>query len=162
MRIASHGVALYAFASLLGACSGEFDNRACTEIGCENGLTVHVTPAARWPHGAYRFVVEADGMSVTCSGSLPLSDCATRALACDREGVVTITESGCALPPNEHALGDLHLPGAPASVTVEIFRDEGTIARETFAPTYRTIQPNGPGCEPTCTQARVDLTLSFE
>ncbi len=100
-------------------------------------------------------------MSVTCSGSLPLPDCSTRALSCDREGVVTITESGCALPPNEHALGDLHLSGAPASVTVEIFRDESTIARETFTPTYQTVQPNGPGCEPTCTQAQVDLALGF-
>src|SRR5688500_14606835 len=99
------------FATISTACAGA-QPQACTEIGCSDGLFVRVTPGAPWPHGAYRFVVEADGVTTTCTGALPLADCSTRAITCDREGV-SITESGCALPPSEHAFGDLQLPGTP-------------------------------------------------
>lgn len=151
-------------AALLTACAGATpgEGHACTEIGCADGLFVHITPAAPWPPGEYRFVVETDGVTTTCTGSLPLPPCETRAITCDREGVVAIGESGCALPPSAHGLGDLTLPSTPEQITVEVQHEGRTLARETFAPRYQTSQPNGPGCPPICTNASVDLALDFE
>lgn len=156
--------ALTTITVLLTACAGAppGDGRACTEIGCADGLFVRVTPGAPWPSGEYRFIVEAGGVTTTCTGSLPLPACETRAITCDREGVVSIAESGCALPPSAHAFGDLDLPATPEQLTVEVQHEGRTVARETFTPAYQTSQPNGPGCPPICTNASVDLALDFE
>lgn len=148
-------------ATTLTSCGGALPEHACTEIGCSDGLVVRVTPAAPWPQGAYRFVVEADGVTTTCTGTLPLGGCATRAITCDREGV-SITESGCALPPSAHGFGDVVLPGTPASIRIQVQRDGETVGEQTFTPAYQTSQPNGPGCPPICTNASVELTLSLE
>src|SRR5690606_6653103 len=115
-----------------------------------------------WPAGDYRFVVDVEGTTTTCSGRLPLPPCETPAITCDREGVVQITESGCALPAEQHAFGDLRFfQGAPTSVRVEIYHQDRAVAQQSFTPTYRTVQPNGPGCEPICEQASVELPLDF-
>ena len=150
--------------TLLTSCAGATPgpDRGCTEIGCTDGLVVRVTPAAPWPAGEYRFVVEADGVTTTCTGWLPLPPCETRAITCDREGVVSIAESGCALPSSAHGFGDLVLPATPEEITVEVQHEGRTLARETFTPAYQTSQPNGPGCEPICTNASVDLALELE
>lgn len=151
------------FTLLLTACAGvRTGSFACTEIGCADGLSVQVTPAAPWPPGSYRFLFEVDGEALTCTGALPLPECGTPAITCDREGIVMITESGCALPPSQHGFGDVHFPGGPETVTVEVQRDGRALARQTFTPTYHTVQPNGPGCEPICTQASEALALNVE
>lgn len=148
------------FVTVSTACAGA-QPQACTEIGCSDGLVVRGTPGPPWPQGVYRFVVEADGITTTCTGALPLADCSTRAITCDREGV-SITESGCALPPSEHGFGDLQLPGTPESISVTVQLGDRTVGQQTFRPTYQTSQPNGPGCEPICTNGSVTLALSFE
>jgi hypothetical protein len=130
----------------------------CTEIGCHDGLVVTVSPARAWPHGAYRFIIEADGREITCSGSLPLPECSTRAITCDGDGVV-IGESGCALSPTEHAFSDIVFSTNPETVTISIERDDEIIATQTWTPVYQTVQPNGPDCPPTCTNAAVSLDL---
>ncbi len=151
------------FALLAITCGGSgFGGQSCTEIGCSDGLTVVVPSDAEWPAGDYRFVVDVEGTTTTCSGSLPLPPCETRAITCDREGVVQITESGCALSAEQHAFGELHfLQGTPSSVRVEIYHQDRAVAQQSFTPTYQTVQPNGPGCGPICEQASVELPLDF-
>lgn len=153
-----------ALALVLVACGGvdAAGGHACTAIGCQDGLTVEVAPEAPWPPGDYRFVVDADGATTTCTGSLPLPECQSRAITCDDEGVVMISESGCALPPSQHGFGDLHFDGMPASLTVEVFHQQRSVGRASFTPTYQTVQPNGPECEPTCRNAYVRMALRFE
>ena len=136
-------------------------NGACTAIGCHDGLVVSVTPTSSWPHGEYRFTIEADGKTTTCTGRLPLPDCDTRALTCDDDDV-SIGESGCALPATDHAFSDIVLPSGPASVTVTIELDGQALATQAWTPAYQTVQPNGPGCPPTCTNAAVGLDLQFD
>ena len=147
--------------TVLTSCSSAWTGMECTAAGCSDGLVVRVTPAAPWPQGAYRFVIEADGVTTTCTGTLPLGGCATRAITCDREGV-SITESGCALPPSAHGFGDLTLPGTPESIRIQVQRDGETVGDQTFTPAYQTSQPNGPSCPPVCTNASVELALSLE
>jgi hypothetical protein len=134
---------------------------ACTEIGCEDGLMIRVTPVDSWPHGAYRFAITYDGTTTSCTGSLPLPPCESRALSCDgREPL--IGESGCALDSAAHAFGDIMFSSTPASVAVEVFLDDRSVGSGRFTPAYQTVQPNGPGCEPVCTSAAVELALAFE
>jgi hypothetical protein len=133
---------------------------ACTDIGCMDGLLIQVTPIEAWPHGDYLFSIEHDGTTTTCEGSLPLPACETRAISCDGSEPL-ITESGCALDPAAHAFGDIMFTTTPAAVTVEVSIDGETVGTGSFDPEYQTIQPNGPGCEPICTTAAVDLALSF-
>jgi len=46
----------------------------------------------------------------------------------------------------------------PASVTVRVTTAAGT-REETVQPAYSTSRPNGPNCEPTCTQGTVTVPL---
>lgn len=154
-----HRRLLLSFAILLGACGAEHD---CTLIWCADGFSLRTEPSEAWPPGAYRFVIEADGETVTCTGSLPLPPCGTRAITCDRDDVVEIDESGCALPASQQAFSGLNFPGNPETVTIELQRDGSTLTRRTFTPAYQTTQPNGPGCEPICTQASDTFALALD
>ena len=134
--------------------------RACTEIGCMNGLNVRVEKPTPWPAGDYEFVFDLDGTAVTCKGALPLPPCErSPALVCDPAGRVQVTESGCALPAEQHGWGDVQIEGEPAHAKVTI-RHAGAVLHEAdLQPEYRTLQPNGPDCEPTCRSASVSIAV---
>jgi len=134
---------------------------ACTEIGCQDGLLVQVSPSASWPAGEYAYAIEIDDQTITCTGTIPLPDCDSQGITCDAEGVI-VTVSGCALPPEEHAFGDVMIPEPATSVSVTITKDGTEVANGSWTPEYQTSQPNGPGCEPTCTSATVELAASLE
>jgi hypothetical protein len=134
---------------------------ACTQIGCQDGLVVQVRPAEAWPHGEYRYDIEHDGARVVCTGTLPLPPCARRAMRCDA-AQPTIVESGCALEPTAHAFGDMMFSTTPAEVAAVVRHDGKTVGSARWRPVYHRSQPNGPGCEPVCTNATVEVTLAFE
>jgi hypothetical protein len=136
------------------------DGQACTEIGCEDGLLIRVTPTEGWPHGSYRFAIAHDGITTNCEGTLPLPACETRAMTCDRDEP-TIVESGCALDPAAHAFGDIMFSSTPALIGVEVYLDARSVGSGRFTPEYQTTQPNGSECEPVCTNASVELPLTF-
>jgi hypothetical protein len=136
--------------------------RACTEIGCVDGLHVELTPGSRWPAGRYRIDVEADGAAQSCEAVLPLKACdAGPSAQCSGAALATIGESGCALPPADHGLSDINFSGAPKRVHVRITRDGAAIADKDISPTYKRLQPNGPGCEPVCSSASEGIALSL-
>jgi hypothetical protein len=134
----------------------------CTEMGCVSGFQLDVEPLSSWPHGKYHFEIVADGKKQICDGTLPL-------LACDRGGslkctgdtIASIVESGCALEDKEHAFGSISFDGTPCDVRVVITRDGKPLLDRSFQPSYRWFQPNGPGCDPQCIQARDDVKLVF-
>jgi hypothetical protein len=142
-----------------GAVDGTPVNpRGCTEIGCIDGLYVTFRPGDSWPAGAYRFDLETEAGSASCSGSLPLPACGTPGLTC--QGVpVQIGESGCALPASAHGFSDLRFPSAPKRVHVRISRDNQMIFERELEPTYRRAQPNGAGCGPVCNSASETLAV---
>jgi hypothetical protein len=140
------------------APSPEPQPRACTEIGCIDGLRVSLTPTDRWPAGNYVFQIDTDAGSATCRGSLPLPPCGTAGLQCT--GVpVQIGESGCALPPDAHGFSDMTFSSAPKRLKVRITRDEQPLVEREIQPVYQRVQPNGEGCAPICTTAGESLRV---
>ena len=142
--------------------------RACTLIGCQDGLTVELEPGSGWPAGDYRFRFEGNGVQVQCRGSLPLPPCqAGRAVTCEPAGVATIVESGCALPASAHGFSQVFFDPKvqPATLRVSIERIEGSsttvLAAVDLSPRFETLQPNGPGCPPTCRQARARVNVQL-
>jgi hypothetical protein len=137
---------------------------ACTLIGCEDGLNVELRPESGWPAGEYRFQIRADDVAVTCRGSLPLPSCAeSPSVTCDTEGLVQIVESGCALPPDSHAFPGLRFDPKlrPQKVEIAITQDGRRVGRSDFVPSFQRVQPNGPGCPPTCEVAHAVIDLDF-
>jgi hypothetical protein len=142
--------------------------RACTLIGCEDGLHVRLQPDSGWPPGSYRFSIAADGRQAICRGALPLPPCSSgRALTCEPAGMVTIVESGCALPAAAHGFSEIVFDPAlrPGTVVVTIERGddgrEGVAASAHIAPEFRTVHPNGVDCPPACTQAQAVVAVRF-
>jgi hypothetical protein len=160
-RLVSSLVISMVWAAPLGCDSSS--QTACTAIGCTDGLAVTVTPTSAWPAGDYRFTIEADGVTTTCTGSLPLPACGTAAITCEggEPDAVMIGESGCALAESEHAFSDIMFTATPASVAVTVEFGGTQIGAGSWSPEYQTSQPNGPECEPTCTNASVELALTF-
>ncbi len=133
--------------------------KICTQMGCIDGYTLEVSPAA-WPKGKYVLSLEADGKRSTCEATLPLPACDKgRAVTCKGDVEVLVGESGCALPPEQQGLGPLTFKGAPAKVSVAITRGGKEVGKGTFTPTYKTVQPNGPDCAPTCKHGTDSLTI---
>jgi hypothetical protein len=164
-RLTSAALAL----ALVSACSSETVTdvpRACTLIGCDDGLKVDLVAAeGGWRGGDYVFTFRIDDTPVRCAASLPLPACsAGRAVSCEPAGMVTIVESGCALPASAQGFPqvafDPRLRPDRVSVTIE-WRGETVIAREELAPRFRTSEPNGPGCPPVCTQAQGSVSVRF-
>lgn len=131
--------------------------RACTEMGCSNGLNFTVDPAYEWKRGKYDIWVALDLKTVKCRGKLPLNRCEEgRSFTCDDRSV-SIIESGCALPENAHGIGGIMVDDDPKKVIVRIARNNQVIVTRTIAPNYVISQPNGPGCDPVCRGASYNL-----
>lgn len=149
-----------AVAVLLIDCAGSAraeQPRACTEMGCVNGLTLSIPQDFVWQQGQYNFTMAIDGKIAHCSGALPLKSCeAGNSITCDTPGIM-IMESGCALPPESQGFGDIHFDSAPRKVNIFIERDKTMLFQQSIGPKYIDVTPNGAQCEPKCRQASVPL-----
>ncbi|PZQ47713.1 MAG: hypothetical protein DI551_02825 [Micavibrio aeruginosavorus] len=131
--------------------------RACTEMGCENGISFTVDPAQEWKNGQYEISLALDYKKVICRGELPLNACEDGpTFYCDDKDV-TIIESGCALPKDQHAIGGIKINEEPNKVIVRVARNYRTMVTRTIVPQYQTLIPNGAGCGPVCRSASYDL-----
>jgi hypothetical protein len=140
--------------------SSDPGEKACTMIGCENGVRLTINKPTPWVAGAYVFNFELDGKAVECKGALPLQSCeAGPSLSCTADAKVRIGESGCALPVAQHGFSDITVLDAPQRVKIKVSRDGQEIGAADLTPNYMTSQPNGEGCEPTCTNASGELAI---
>jgi hypothetical protein len=105
--------------------------QACTRIGCEDGWMVELTDAATLP-ATYTVRVLVDGAVVASAQCTPAQPCGERMFLAG----VTAAEA------------ELEIIGGPVPL------------RWTVTPEYTMVQPNGPGCPPTCRQARVQVRLT--
>lgn len=138
---------LLVMTALLTACEAS-EGRQCTLIGCASGLGVAFQTAA-WPAGTWKVIAQTPSGERSCTVTLPLpSDGQAQCSA-----LLQLGTSGSALPAADHALTGVQLPDTPTSLTLKVLRDGQLVAQKAFAPAYKTSQPNGTGCEPTCTQA---------
>ncbi len=135
--------------------------KVCTQMGCTNGLILRAGPDMFNEEGQYEFQFFAglnNQIRVTCRGELPLKPCDQGpSMTCSSKGVM-ITESGCALPEDQHYFGDIYLYGTPRKVIMAVKRNGKTHIVRTIRPTYVFTRPNGPGCEPECVTSSVDLS----
>lgn len=135
-------------------------DRACTMMGCVDGLRLEFIVTGKWIPGRYNFAFDLDGEKVTCTGSLPLKSCDDGpSLTCDPAGKVQIGESGCALPPESHGFTDVQIHGSPRAVTMNISNDDKPLIEAKMTPNYTTTRPNGEGCEPVCNSANEKIPM---
>jgi hypothetical protein len=135
-------------------------DRACTAMGCLDGLRLEFVKTGPWLPGRYAFKFDLDGAAVTCTGALPLKPCdAGPSLTCDVPGKLQIGESGCALPPGQHGFSDVQISGTPRVVRLDLAHDDAPMIHADMTPTYRTVRPNGEGCEPVCNGATERVPL---
>ena len=144
--------------SMLGLllCGGQpgCSSKACTLIGCGPAFQVTYQVAggqSAWSPGVYNVTVTADGSTTSCDVTLPLGDCQTSSLQCTGNPDWSFDYGGCALPPEQHRIyGVTFWAAMPANVEIVFSRDGVPLGEGTFTPTYRSSQPNGPECDPTC------------
>lgn len=135
-----------------GTSGASGSGRACTEIGCENGVRVDFSYRDA---GSYVFDVTVDGAKVTCKATLPLPP--QPPTACDGPGVL-LGLVGSMLPASQQSIGGLILSSTTAkTIAVRATRDGTLLGDKSFTPPYVTAPgPNGPGCEPNeCKLAKV-------
>jgi hypothetical protein len=150
-------------ADLVAACpdSTRFKRSSsgpCTQIGCQSGYVLNVSPSSAWASGDYRFELTVDGREIRCQGSLPLKACGERSFSCDADGV-RLGESGCALPANQHGIATIDLEGFPLELAIRVLKNGDEIASTKLTPKYIAGQPNGPGCDPICCSASSTLEV---
>mgnify|MGYP007090804393 CR=1 FL=1 len=148
---------LFALACLIFSFPALAQERMCTQIGCMNGVNFTVDPNRDWKNGQYEVHVALDLKTVVCRGELPLHPCDQGpTFRCD-DPDVTVMESGCALPDNNHGIGGIMINDDPQKIIVRLTRNYRTILTRTIVPQYQTSMPNGPGCGPVCRGASFDL-----
>jgi hypothetical protein len=165
--------------ALLGGCGVRLpaSSKACTEVGCADGLTAMVTgPDAALPAGLHLLTVTADGTTTTCTFKVPsdtLPGGGTVGPSCPpglgvsigQQSVCTEKEEAggrslTCTPVAGQSVETISLMGAPAHVHLVQTMGTATVLDVTVTPTYLASQPNGPGCDPTCHEASAMLTFS--
>jgi hypothetical protein len=144
--------------SLLACGDKEEDTGAllgCTEIGCSDGFTLTLEPVLRSP-GAYELTILADGQTITCHTSLPFDEAALGGCS-SQEAWIGL--NGTALPEDQQSIDSFGLSSTPDEVAVQILRDGALVASNSYRPEWTVVQPNGPDCGPTCTQASDRMSI---
>ena len=140
---------------LLASCGDKDEGLDCTEIGCTDGLEITFAPQLQTA-GDYEVLVETEGLTITCTASLPLVG---ELSTCDAADVY-LGSSGSALDASEHRLTGVYLPSGPAEVLLTVSRDGEEILSTTLSPTYEELAPNGVECGPVCSWAAVEVSVS--
>jgi hypothetical protein len=104
--------------------------QACTRIGCEDGWSVQIDEGIALPE-SYTLRIIVDGAVVASATCSPAQPCGRQ----------------------------VFLAGVTAEeAQLEILGGADPL-RWTVRPEYTIVQPNGPNCPPTCTQARVVVRM---
>ncbi|MBK9002068.1 MAG: hypothetical protein IPM35_40600 [Myxococcales bacterium] len=147
-------------ASSAAPAAGQAPGKVCTEMGCQSGLDIELVRPTGWPPGSYRITLRIDDESASCEGKLPLEPCERGPTFHCSDASLSIAESGCALPADQHAIGGLTSTVTEASKASLVIEHQGALqATAQLTPAFQTVQPNGPGCEPVCQSASMRLTL---
>ena len=146
----------YALLPLLLTACPELDSTDCTSMGCVDGVEVYFTGAS---HGSGVYTVDIDlhGEQIHCQATIPLET--DDSDGCD-DSRVSLFLSGSELDPSEQSVDGFFLDSTePSAMAVTVSFDEGQIGYSAFDIGYEELQPNGPGCEPTCRYATRDIAL---
>jgi hypothetical protein len=164
----------------LGACGAGLPGggvHTCPEIGCQDQFTATVHDAnGALPTGMHALTVTAGGAVLRCVFTVPLPTRpggGTAGLDCPAGlQVQVIPKITCVTTSTPSAKTQSCMPvageldelitvmGNPASLHVTQTVDGATYLDQTVTPTYTTSRPNGPGCEPLCSQASAEWVLA--
>jgi hypothetical protein len=131
--------------------------KICTQIGCRDQLVLQA-PNVKLAPGTYLISLDADGKKAGCPLEVTGKEMKT-------QGCTGDLEVKLALPGNVPVSGaeggfSLVFNAAPASVKVTVTSAaKKKVADQAITPTYKTVQPNGPDCSPSCKQGQEALTL---
>ena len=158
------------------ACSDE----ECTTVGCSDQAVLVVVPqTGKWADGSYTLDVAFDDASYTCSFDAP-SDAGTKGIwqpldctppleaylapvvKCEEHATGMTQSQTCGPVPDAFYLQATER-GTPATLSVTLTRGgDEVLLDESGDVSYKSAQPNGPECEPTCKQAFATYVLELE
>ena len=116
---------------------------ACTRIGCTDQIAITIRDARGQELTPARWVVGLDGARLSETGCGSDFDLAGSSITC-LDGSLRVSFLGASQP-------------LPSVLEVSVTTTTGLHVDACVAPTYRLVQPNGPGCAPICRQARIEL-----
>ena len=130
--------------------------KICTQIGCRDQLVLQALDVKLSP-GTYLISVDADGKKGSCSLEVGKE---MKGQGCVGDADVKLGLPGSVPVRGPDGGFSLVFGSAPASVKVSVTSAaKKKVAEQAFTPTYKTLQPNGPDCSPTCKQAQETLLL---
>jgi hypothetical protein len=116
---------------------------ACSEVGCLSGFQLAIDKQSAWQPGAYRFVARGDnGSERSCDLRLTAVDMLLYE-GCD--GFFMTRQDDSPVP------ASAQIQIVSDEVEVEVLLDGERIAFARYEPTWTEHRPNGPRCEPVCT-----------
>lgn len=159
------------------ACKAELPPKVCTELACLAGATVTARVAeADAAAGTHTFDIEVDGTKARCAVVVAAGAQSPADAKCEGDlslslGPVMDVRSVPAAPgsgPDAPVAAmfapvpgqfewRLTVPGSRRDLKVTHTFGERTVSARTIPLVYRETRPNGPGCEPACQVAKVDL-----
>jgi hypothetical protein len=145
-----------AFLSLsLCACAPVYDHM-CTDVGCQDGLSVRFERDSFEP-GVYAVEIDLHGEFIHCQATIPLESDASD--GCDDPRAMLYL-SGSMLAVEEQRVEGFVMEGTDiGAMAVTVTLDGIEIGYAAFEPDYQELQPNGPECEPTCLYAEREIEL---
>jgi hypothetical protein len=171
-------LALIGIVAKVGGDGCEPPERACTAIGCEDGVSITLRPReGTFPAGKHTvFIATAEGGPVKRCTFTPPTDAQVSGgfVAADCTGGVMLSVSPrvtCTTMQSGQAVSQsctpipgqfeerIFLRGTPARVRI-IQSAQETFVDQELTPTYANARPNGPDCEPLCRQASTEWEFS--
>lgn len=138
-QLAALACALVA-ACVWAGCVGD----SCTEIGCDNTLSVAFEGlAAGTPHTLT--VTPAGGSATACTVTL------------DASGALQVGEGACGVNAAGGVDAFVAFAGDPGDIAVSLEAEGAEVGRYSGAPWGETFSPNGPDCAPTCANGAITL-----
>ena len=120
---------LFAISLLFTNCNFQEVQKACTLIGCDDGVQVKLTSSL--PNSA-TIEINYDGKSKT----------------------IVCSEDRC--NSNSYLFFENI---TPETFTIKIVENGKVLSESTHTPTYRVDQPNGPNCPPDCKRTEVSIAV---
>lgn len=146
-----------------GAVSGCSEEPGCTEIGCSSTMRVSFTGVAEKYAGSLPLSFQLCTKNSSCTIAELTKE--NGALTC--KIVTSLSTSSCTIQANGKDIAiefglesrDTALTEVPLSVIISVAGTTDHLFEEANKKvTLASVQPNGPGCEPTCAQGSVSFT----
>jgi hypothetical protein len=126
-----------------GGLQDQGDGFGCTAVGCLSGFQLQIEKQTSWQPGSYTFVARGDnGLEQRCELRLTATD---MLLYEGCNGFFMTREDESPVP----ASAQIQL--VADQVELEVLLEGERIAFAEYEPTWTEQRPNGPRCEPVCT-----------